>query len=169
MPSTRRTRTPSAAEQQTAPPPTRRCDPYVGVPAMYSDTTYLDSWIGFKSAAPVRRGVSGLRNSSGATTVLDRQDENRLMSRREAMKHHLGAAVAATTCGARSAPNQSSRQVFDVQHFGARGDGKSLDLAAIRKAIEVASCAQEAAIRLPPREYWLGEVGPSGVLRLNGV
>lgn len=53
-----------------------------------------------------------------------------------------GARVAST-----SAP------VYDVRAFGARGDGKTLDTAAINKAIDVAAAAGGGTVNFPAGTY----------------
>ena len=43
--------------------------------------------------------------------------------------------------------------VYNVRDFGARGDGKALDTAAINRAIDVAAAAGGGTVRLPAGNY----------------
>ena len=65
----------------------------------------------------------------------------------------VGAALAIslTSCVCAQKPADSSR-VFDVRAFGAAGDGRALDTAAIQKALD--QCAKTGGtVRLPPGTY----------------
>src|SRR5665647_3212920 len=48
--------------------------------------------------------------------------------------------------------------VFSVRDFGAVGDGKTLDTAAINKAVEACSTAGGGQVLLPPGRYLSGTV-----------
>jgi len=65
-------------------------------------------------------------------------------------------ALAAAPHAASSAELISSTAEFDVKHFGARGDGVTLDTAALQKAID--ACAQNGGgtVRLSPGRYLSG-------------
>ena len=52
----------------------------------------------------------------------------------------------------------TERQVFDVHHFGAVGDGRTLDTAALNKAIEACSAAGGGCVLLPSGKYLSGTV-----------
>ena len=48
--------------------------------------------------------------------------------------------------------------LWDVRDFGARGDGQTLDTAAIQKAIDTCAAAGGGVVRLPPGRYLSGTV-----------
>ena len=48
--------------------------------------------------------------------------------------------------------------VFSVRDYGAVGDGKALDTAAINKALEACAAAGGGQVRLPPGRYLSGTV-----------
>src|SRR5215831_6656868 len=52
----------------------------------------------------------------------------------------------------------ASGAVFDVKTFGAKGDGKNLDRAAINRAIEAASAAGGGTVTLPAGTYLTGSI-----------
>src|SRR5207249_9059632 len=60
----------------------------------------------------------------------------------------LGIGSAHTPSQAPTGP-----RVFDVKSFGATGDGKTLDTAAINKAIEAAHTAGGGTVRFPAGTY----------------
>jgi len=66
-----------------------------------------------------------------------------------------GAAVAvkADQGPGRPAPNGPAAGGFDVKAFGATGDGKTLDTAAINKAIDAAAAAGGATVLFPAGNY----------------
>jgi polygalacturonase len=66
-----------------------------------------------------------------------------------------GAAVAvkADQAPGRPAPNAPAAGNFDVRAFGAAGDGKTLDTAAINKAIDAAAAAGGATVLFPAGNY----------------
>jgi polygalacturonase len=51
-----------------------------------------------------------------------------------------------------------SQGIFDVRRYGAAGDGKTLDTAAIHKAIEACAQAGGGQVRLTPGRYLSGTV-----------
>ena len=58
-----------------------------------------------------------------------------------------------TVTPAVSAASRSAAGVYDVRDFGARGDGKALDTAAINRAMDAAASAGGGTVRLPAGEY----------------
>jgi polygalacturonase len=68
---------------------------------------------------------------------------------------HLPAAIGAEaqTAGASGGPAPANPKVFDVRQFGAAGDGKTLDTAAILKAIDACDKAGGGVVRLPAGTY----------------
>jgi polygalacturonase len=60
----------------------------------------------------------------------------------------LGASLAAAPAGA----------VFDVKHYGAAGDGRRLDTAAINQAIDACAAAGGGTVYVPPGRYLTGTV-----------
>ena len=67
----------------------------------------------------------------------------------------VGAAAAvAPLAAAQSTPKSSaSGGVFDVRTFGAAGDGKTIDTAAINRAIDAAAAAGGGTVRFPAGTY----------------
>ena len=65
-------------------------------------------------------------------------------------------AVSLIATLAHAAPGRAA--VFDVKRFGAAGDGKTLDTAAIRKAIDACTAAGGGAVYLGPGTYLSGTV-----------
>lgn len=47
---------------------------------------------------------------------------------------------------------------FDIRHFGATGDGRTMDTAAIQKAIDAASSANGGQVNFPPGTYLSGSI-----------
>src|SRR5580698_1729387 len=60
----------------------------------------------------------------------------------------LGLSTAAATAPA----------FFDVKHFGAAGDGKRLETAALNRAIEACATRGGGTVYLPPGKYLTGTV-----------
>ena len=73
-----------------------------------------------------------------------------------------GAAAAVTQAPAAgsqpsSAPvDPQGRHTFDVRAFGAAGDGKAKDTAAVQKAIDACNDARGGIVYFPPGEYVTG-------------
>ncbi len=49
-------------------------------------------------------------------------------------------------------------KTFDIRHYGAMGDGRSLDTAAIQKAIDAAAAANGGQVTFPPGVYLSGSI-----------
>ena len=64
----------------------------------------------------------------------------------------VGAALAASAPSAQAA-GAPDGGIFDVRKFGATGDGKTIDTAAINKAIEAAASAGGGTVRFPAGSY----------------
>ena len=64
-----------------------------------------------------------------------------------------GPADPATTLKRALRPEARLATVYDVRSFGARGDGKTLDTAAVNKAIEAAALAGGGTVRFPAGSY----------------
>ncbi len=76
--------------------------------------------------------------------------------RREFMKLAGIAGTAALSVGAVAADAQthaSSPMVFDVRRYGTKGDGKTMDTAAINAAIEAAAAAGGGTVYFPAGVY----------------
>ena len=65
----------------------------------------------------------------------------------------LVAIVLAASGYQQVLPSQSAATFFDVRTFGAKGDGKTLDTAAINKAIEAAATAGGGTVLFPSGNY----------------
>lgn len=75
--------------------------------------------------------------------------------RREFLKR-AGIGIAAAAAGGPSAaahPAGTEAGSFDVRHFGATGDGKSIDTAAVNHAIDAAAAAGGGTVRFPRGTY----------------
>src|SRR3978361_1613645 len=68
------------------------------------------------------------------------------------------AAGGASTLGATDVTTDGRFRVFDVRQFGATGDGKTLDTAAINRAIEMAAGGGGGTVYVPPGVYLVGTV-----------
>jgi polygalacturonase len=82
-------------------------------------------------------------------------------------RRHLFGLVARTAFAgaalAQTAPAQETRMpdgrlIFSVRQFGAAGDGKTKDTAAIQRAIDASSAARGGIVYFPPGEYLTGSV-----------
>lgn len=65
----------------------------------------------------------------------------------------LSTLVCSVTALVLSCAAEPSRQVFDVRAFGAKGDGRTLDTAAIQKALDACGKAGGGTVKLPPGTY----------------
>src|SRR5579859_8006478 len=69
----------------------------------------------------------------------------------------MAGATAGISLGAQgqtvATPGAGTNAVFDVKAYGARGDGASIDTAAINKAIEAASAQGGGTVRFPAGTY----------------
>src|SRR5215510_5345718 len=63
------------------------------------------------------------------------------------------AATATNTTSGNTAASQGAAKVFNVRDFGAVGDGKTLDTAAIQKALDACGAAGGGTVRLPAGTY----------------
>ena len=75
--------------------------------------------------------------------------------RRERLKRAgIGIAAAAARVPSTSAhPPETEAGSFDVRHFGATGDGNSIDTAAVNQAIDAAAAAGGGTMRFPRGTY----------------
>ena len=74
----------------------------------------------------------------------------------------LGACCMQARTAIAAAPG-----VFDVRDYGATGDGKTLDTAAINRAIAACSAASSGQVRFPPGKYLSGTVHLKSNVTLN--
>lgn len=65
--------------------------------------------------------------------------------------------MAVMRCGAEGAGGAEVKR-FDVRQFGARGDGRALDTAAINRAVDACAAAGGGIVRLGPGRYLSGTV-----------
>jgi polygalacturonase len=65
----------------------------------------------------------------------------------------LALQVAACAADSSSAPPATAARVFDVREFGAQGDGKAVDTAAIQKALDECGRAGGGIVRFPAGTY----------------
>ena len=65
----------------------------------------------------------------------------------------LVACLAAARCA-----SAAEKKAFDVRHFGATGDGRTLDTAAVNKAIEACAMAGGGRVAFRPGKYLSGTV-----------
>ncbi len=63
------------------------------------------------------------------------------------------AALAQSDSGSRLASDSSAPGVFDVRRYGAKGDGKTLDTAAVNSAINAAAEAGGGVVSFPAGQY----------------
>ncbi|GLZ29882.1 glycoside hydrolase [Lentzea sp. NBRC 105346] len=64
-----------------------------------------------------------------------------------------GALLALVTGAAFCVPGVANAATFNVKDYGAKGDGKAVDSAAIDKAIAAASAAGNGVVEIPPGTY----------------
>jgi polygalacturonase len=64
-----------------------------------------------------------------------------------------GAATGSMVLPARAMPSAPTSTAYDVKAFGAKGDGNTLDTAAINKTIEAAASAGGGIVSFPPGTY----------------
>src|SRR5690242_16008154 len=79
----------------------------------------------------------------------------------------LTFAVPAAVIGQPSIPANPSPTLegwFNVKDFGAKGDGRTTDTAAIQKAIDAAH-AKGGVVWLPPGDYLVGSLNLTGISR----
>jgi len=75
------------------------------------------------------------------------------MNRRDAVKLAVSGLVLQVGQGSARAADSPAASGFDVRTFGAKGDGKTLDTAAINKAIDAAAAAGGGTVILPAGTY----------------
>jgi polygalacturonase len=80
------------------------------------------------------------------------------VGRRYFLKRASSGVVAVAAAGSGSMPSRTPSEAgttgeYDIKAFGAKGDGKTLDTAAINKAIETAAAAGGGTVRFPPGIY----------------
>src|SRR5580704_2973112 len=75
------------------------------------------------------------------------------MDRRDAVKLAASGLVLQVGQGSARAADSPAPSGFDVKTFGAKGDGKTLDTAAINKAIDAAAAAGGGTVVLPAGTY----------------
>ncbi|HEY3838354.1 MAG TPA: glycoside hydrolase family 28 protein [Bryobacteraceae bacterium] len=68
----------------------------------------------------------------------------------------LGGAAALAARGATRSPHPSSDHLFDVRTYGAQGDGKTNDTAAIQKAIDACTLSGGGTVYIAPGTYHCG-------------
>ena len=90
------------------------------------------NWLGLVSAATV---ASGLPSSAGASTATPRQ---------EAAQHSSKASLGA--------------RVYNIRDFGAKGDGKTLDTAALQSAVDTCAKDQGGTVLVPAGVFVIGTV-----------
>ncbi len=73
--------------------------------------------------------------------------------RRRLLTITLLLSFVAAAAGAATSAAATSGAVHDVRAYGARGDGRALDTAAINRAIEAAAAAGGGTVVLPPGSY----------------
>lgn len=91
----------------------------------------------------------------------DPDQKDSTLSRRAALRlgtHYLAATVVGGTASPLSGRNARwNQRVFDVRDYGAIGDGKALDTAAIQRTInEAASVARGAQVLIRKGRYLTG-------------
>src|SRR5579863_7461586 len=75
------------------------------------------------------------------------------MNRRDAVKLAVSGLVLQVGQGSARAADSPAASGFDVRTFGAKGDGKTLDTAAINKAIEAAAATGGGTVVFSPGTY----------------
>src|SRR5579863_4366289 len=75
------------------------------------------------------------------------------MNRRDAVKLAVSGLVLQVGQGSARAADSPAASGFDVRTFGAKGDGKTLDTAAINKAIDRAASAGGGTVLFPAGNY----------------
>jgi polygalacturonase len=75
------------------------------------------------------------------------------MDRRDAVKLAASGLILQVGQGSARAADSPAASGFDVRTFGAKGDGKTLDTAAINKAIDAAAAAGGGTVILPAGTY----------------
>jgi len=69
-----------------------------------------------------------------------------------------GAMLASLSQRAAAEETHEGRQVFDVRSFGATGNGKAKDKAAIQKAVDACHDARGGLVYFPPGDYLTGTI-----------
>jgi polygalacturonase len=80
------------------------------------------------------------------------------VNRRQLLQASRGALFAPLAASAADAPGAAGLRVFDPRSFGAKGDGKTLDTAAINRAIDACHAAGGGIVYLSPGAYLSGTV-----------
>lgn len=70
----------------------------------------------------------------------------------------LPLKLVATLCFILSSQNPLQAAIFNITHFGAVGDGKTLNTAAIQTAINAATASHGGIVRIPPGSFLSGSI-----------
>jgi hypothetical protein len=79
-----------------------------------------------------------------------------------------GASALFATAALGSQPSSAGQELLDTRHFGAKGDGKTDDTAALQRAIDAAA-QKSGAVFLPPGYYLTRELHVRPGIALIGV
>lgn len=144
-----------------------------GLPVILDIYATRHSTLGDTTPDYVRQVMLNGRDAADGVMIYCHQDKQRAAAKYNAIKAVFNAWAAAPAPAASASASTTSSssaapafRVFNIRDFGAAGDGKTLDTAAINKAIDACAAAGGGRVFFPAGDYLSGTVLPKSNMEL---